>query len=473
MMLAVAVFGVSCNRYLDIQPQDKFLDQQVFDNETSVRNALNGIYLKLADDQLYGGALSCTVLDVMAQYYNCGTRSHDMYSVMNYEYDEASVQDYASDIWEGAYAVVLNLNVFIDRLEQPDVNVVSTEERQLLLGEAYGLRAYVLFDMLRLFGPVYRTDSLATSIPYPEVPSSVTSPLLPANEVIANVLRDAQKATSLLEHDPVRSAGVVQVNTDLNSFFMARNRRMNFFVVKGLEARVQLYAGNKTAALQCAKAVLEEGEKWFPWVDPTRFTQAPDRIFSAEVMFAVENIQLYNNIYDNWFASTNSLVGRLLVPFYDANSNTNRLLEVYEGQENDYRYKYCWEVNRSSTFTFPTYFKFNPTDVTDSTQYLQPLMRISEMYLIAAECVTSRDEATAYLNTLRFNRGVNDLVAGYDLSQEITRTYQKEFWGEGQLFFYYKRINAPSLKKGSANQSVSMNKAKYVVPLPLSETQFR
>jgi hypothetical protein len=57
------------------------------------------------------------------------------------------------------------------------------------------------------------------------------------------------------------------------------------------------------------------------------------------------------------------------------------------------------------------------------------------------------------------------------MATEIQKEYQKEFWGEGQLFFYYKRTNKtsiPSAISGTAN--VTMTAAKYVVPLPLSET---
>ena len=54
-----------------------------------------------------------------------------------------------------------------------------------------------------------------------------------------------------------------------------------------------------------------------------------------------------------------------------------------------------------------------------------PLLKLSEMYLIAAEA--SGD--IRYLETLRANRGyaTDPLPAGANLQDEITKEYQKEF----------------------------------------------
>lgn len=55
--------------------------------------------------------------------------------------------------------------------------------------------------------------------------------------------------------------------------------------------------------------------------------------------------------------------------------------------------------------------------VSSSYNNRQPLLRISEMYLIAAECAGSKKEALEYFNTLRQHRGfeVTD-----DLKEEDT-----------------------------------------------------
>jgi starch-binding outer membrane protein, SusD/RagB family len=72
---------------------------------------------------------------------------------------------------------------------------------------------------------------------------------------------------------------------------------------------------------------------------------------------------------------------------------------------------------------------------------------------------------------VRFHRNVVPLTATAVIPTEVQKEYQKEFWGEGQLFFYYKRNNKTSIPSGiSGKGNISMSAVKYVVPLPLSET---
>src|SRR5699024_5700096 len=76
-----------------------------------------------------------------------------------------------------------------------------------------------------------------------------------------------------------------------------RNRRMNYYAVKALEARVQLYAGNNQKALEAAETVINEAQNWFPWIEPSEViseNENPNRIFSTEVIFGVQNKEIYS-----------------------------------------------------------------------------------------------------------------------------------------------------------------------------------
>ena len=104
---------------------------------------------------------------------------------------------------------------------------------------------------------------------------------------------------------------------------------------------------------------------------------------------------------------------------------------------------------------------------------LIPLIRMTEMYYIIAETATDETEALDALNTVLFNRGVKELEDKTQLAGMLRDEYRREFFGEGQLFFYYKRLNVKVLHSYSENADLDMDAAKYVVPLPLSETDFR
>ena len=97
------------------------------------------------------------------------------------------------------------------------------------------------------------------------------------------------------------------------------------------------------------------------------------------------------------------------------------------------------------------------------------MIRITEMYYIAAECSDDME----LLKTVRRERNMTADMLG-DLRTELTKEYRKEFWAEGQLFFYYKRINASSIPNGNApSGNVSLNSSKYMIPLPKSELDMR
>jgi starch-binding outer membrane protein, SusD/RagB family len=468
--VVTAVLCASCKKYLDVQPADQMLESTVFSSGSSTEQALNGIYVNLATPALYGGNLTSTTVDAMAQYYALPANTNPYYTVSNYTYTDATAQATLDAVWSGSYNTVLNLNQFIVGVQDAG-NVLTTAERNLMLGEAHGLRAFTLFDVLRLFGPVYATDSTHSCIPYPVAPALSTVPLLPANVVMDSVIHDLQTASALLSNDPVIGNGVQPMNdsgTTASNFFLSRNKRMNYYAVNALLARVLMYRGDKVGALNSALAVISGASAWFPW-SPSALslpgTTNPDRIFSSEVLFGLENIGMATEQSTNFVG--NNYSPPPLAPLPDI------LNSIYEGNLNDYRYRINWSVNPVSSLTYKTFVKYEAVSQFSPNYNLQPLLRISEMYYIAAECTADPGQAISYLNTVRFNRGLPDLSQNAVLSDELTKEYQKEFWGEGQLFFYYKRLGMPQITGGTDGNPISMGSANYVVPLPLSETQYR
>lgn len=70
-------------------------------------------------------------------------------------------------------------------------------------GELLALRAFLHFDMLRLFGPIYKEDLSAPSIPYNESVKIMNLPLLSADSIVHNkIMRDLDEAEKLLAKDP-------------------------------------------------------------------------------------------------------------------------------------------------------------------------------------------------------------------------------------------------------------------------------
>lgn len=463
----------ACSKYLDLKPQDKFTEPMIFSDLPGASKALNGVYLQMSSNSLYGSNLTMGVVDVLAQYYNVNSQ-HNLTRFQTYEYTHTAVLNSMESIWSSAYVSIVNLNQFVRNLETYP-NIMPARIDSILKGEAVGLRAMLHFDMLRLFGPMCSTaDSVKPSIPYYRTPSTSVAELLPANQVLDSIINDLKYAESLLSNDPIITGGL---NTgeagDGYDFFRSRNQRMNFFAIKGLQARVYLYRRDFVSALAAAKYVIDNSETYFPWITTGAILSDkinPNRVFSTELLFAGFNSNMYTN-YNSIFSS-DLQDNAILAP------NDTRLKAFFESNESDYRYNPMWIVP-STNKSYKTFYKY--ADVVDKAKnyrYLFSLIRKSEMYYIAAECETNTNTAIDYLNVVRFNRGLGNLPYTVNKITELQKEYQKEFFGEGQLFFFYKRrvvtsIPNPTAASGNITMLSSTVPNKYLMPLPLSETLYR
>jgi hypothetical protein len=459
IILAAAVYLLpGCKKYLTVQPEDRLTESQVYTNEKSIQQALNGLYGVIAQNGLYGAGLTCKTVDMLGQRYNTvnAGSSNNYQQIQTFAYTQEPVMNTFDSLWQNGYAAILGTNKFIAEMDGAvQRGVITKDHGDQMKGEAIGMRAMLHFDLLRLFGPVYLTSPDALAIPYYRIADGRTRPIIPARAVMDSVLADLSAAETLLAKDPVITGGVI-VSTNFYSGY--RNQRLNYYAVKALIARAQLYAGNKPAANAAAKAVLDGGEKWFPWVlraavaDPT----SPDRIFYPEVLFAVYNQDMYSNF--------NGLFSVNVRPTEILNALPGRLDNIYESNANDYRNQFIWPMEKGRTFN-----KFaDAVDPAKPWRFLQPLVRKTELYYILAETGTDATIQRGYLDSVRAHRGLTVLPANAVIATEVTKEYQKEFFGEGQMFFYFKRLNQKPIPSGtSATGTITPN---YIVPLPLSET---
>ena len=226
-----------------------------------------------------------------------------------------------------------------------------------------------------------------------------------------------------------------------------------------------LWADNGPEAYREAKAVTAVQEQWFPWTERRMImdnTKNPDRIFSSELLFAA----YYNareDIFTNYFSPT-------LEPA-QVYSPKKHVDELFTWDLLDWRNRPIWVEGAARDYR--CFHKYENVSSTEVWTKLIPLIRVTEMYYIIAETAVDETEALEALNIVLFNRGVKELEDKTQLTVMLRDEYRREFFGEGQLFFYYKRLNVPVLHSYSENIDLEMDAAKYVVPLPLSETDFR
>jgi hypothetical protein len=110
---------------------------------------------------------------------------------------------------------------------------------------------------------------------------------------------------------------------------------------------------------------------------------------------------------------------------------------------------------------------------TDAFPLKVPMIKLSEMYLIIAECsFESNDPETAleYLNLLRDRRIRNNMRLQYISQESILQEMRREYLGEGQMWYAFKRNYVP-LPSDAPSGSVPPSDAIFVFPLPDAEIE--
>lgn len=95
------------------------------------------------------------------------------------------------------------------------------------------------------------------------------------------------------------------------------------------------------------------------------------------------------------------------------------------------------------------------------------------MYYILAEAANAPGSGALELNKVRFARAVNKLpedgsVTATQLQNEIQKEYHKEFYAEGQYFFYLKRKAITRMPFMTADVPLSI----YKLPVPDVELEY-
>lgn len=235
-------------------------------------------------------------------------------------------------------------------------------------------------------------------------------------------------------------------------------------------ARVYHWKGDTDKALLYAKKVIDSQELTF-FTPVGMDMKRRDAAFSTEIVFSLYKDDL-KDIYTNRVGSmTKSLLDNKI-------DDINLLYEIGSGGSTDYRFNWLWTLftdpnGGGSRFMFERY---NGSVTEGSLGNLVTLIRLSEMYYIAAECSGNTATGRAYLNEIRVNRGLVKLMEDITdevFQDEICKEYRKEFFGEGQLFYYYKRRNQMTILDHDNTTYVDMSDQGYVFPIPEKELELR
>ena len=333
VLLILTVLTSSCESWLDVDPRTKVKSDDLFETEAGFKDALIGAYTLMKAEALYGRELTYGFIDAVTGPY--AAYNNKVYNeVAQWKYlTSTPVRAQIDAMWSKMYNMLANVNNLLDNIDKRQ-SVFTGDNYNIIKGEALGLRAYIHFDLLRLFASA--ADLNKEAIPYVknlqiEVPHVYTG-----KEVLALLNEDIKNALTCLEKDPIREGKLKDVSGD--GFMNARQMRVNYFAVKALQARVAMWGDDLETAKAAAGEILEIADDIFPWVTTSDISVTEDKdrdfTFSTEHIFAL-NVKDLKDLANTWFLTSGN--GQQL---YCQNYTMQQWYEIGRGNAvggNDYR----------------------------------------------------------------------------------------------------------------------------------------
>ena len=464
MAVGIGIAATSCEGYLDITPDGQVKRDEMLATNEGVEDALYGVYAKLRNTTLYGQEMYFSSLEIMSQTLYCYGNT-GVTALGQYDYNNTSVKNVFALVWNDMYNNISNVNSV---LNAPLVDGATAYPANIYKGEALALRAMMHFDLMRLFAEQITVNPNAKGIPYATEFSLKTPDFETLAENYNHVLADLQEAERLLADE-----GEYENTT---SFMSDRMIHLNLHAVRALMARVYLTKGDKDKALEYAEKVIAQSGRQLKTKTEV-INDVAGVLSKKECLFGV----YFSGFYTQVSAKLQQTVS------YSSLDLRGDFMEMYEKGVSGLDFRttaYFTSVDLGGTAKYRL-SKF--TDIYDlqNNASARPadliqginMIRLPEMYYIAAECLLDRDyqKALDYFNAVVTNRGLDALSgAGEEtLTQEVINTERyKEMIGEGQTFFNMKRQN---LSIPSYDNSVTYRPEDgiYVVPIPDSEYENR
>lgn len=461
----------SCNKFLDVRPVGELPSDQLLKDAQGFESALFGAYASLNNKALYGEKLSHEMIEILAQYFHVSGNEF-VTSLVKYDYSHSLVESAVNEVWGKMYKNISNVNNVIISLEK--FSPESLRYYNIYKGEALGLRAFMHFDLLRLFLDGAQGDTQDVGIPYSTDFSLTPSAIVNADKVYELIEKDLLEAEELLLEDE-QYISYPKVNP-AEPFLRDRETHFNLYAVQATLARMYFHKGDYQNAHSYAKKVIDAGKHELLDKADVASGKFKGVLFPGEVIFGVYSTEYFKTVHDRFLLETS----------YFSYNLRDDIKSIYEKEEQGHDYRWEGFIRTPSTTARKLRFvKLIDQYQVEDREYQRPeglivginMIRLPEMYYIAAESVLQDDpaQARAYFDEVLNSRGLTPLAerqgeASRLTVERITEERYKEFIGEGQTFFNYKRLNLDI--KRTDGTTVPASKDIFVWPVPLDEKEY-
>jgi hypothetical protein len=379
-------------------------------------------------------------------------------AVIQYKYDAPAVKAEIYNTWLKGYNAIAAVNNVLGHIDDAG-NIPNFPEREIIKAEALGIRAFVHFDLMRLFAPFMSPDK--DGIPYSYDFSKENKKMYSVEDTYKNILADLQKAQNIFKKNKDFEA--------YDRYFKKQYLHMNERAVWAIKARVFHTKGVKDSAYFYASKVV--GFKDYNLVDAGDIDELHNGyITSSECIWGLYSDQFKARAKKRFYNK------RVLSDMAFARDDYRTIFDInsYTATNTDYRYTAYFEKRRTGVH----FIKFgnDPEEIDKLRLQGINLIRIPEMYYIMAESIypTNPGEAIIHLNKVLSSRGLEGVkledINDDSFADILFKERLKEYWGEGQIFYEYKRLNK-SIVNDEGTEYSAGDKI-FVLPLPDDENEF-
>ncbi|QQU02173.1 RagB/SusD family nutrient uptake outer membrane protein [Myroides odoratus] len=433
-ILCLYFIYTSCENFTEIDsPVTVIPSQEVFNDYQTAQASLAHIYSKLFSDVLVTGSTSGIGILMGAYsdeltYYNTSSPSVSFYN------NQVTPTDFTlTSLWDKSYNLIYATNSIITGVKNS--NKLNTEQKKILLGEAYFLRAYIHYFILELFGKA----------PY------ITSTDFTINSKVSKLTEDLY--LSQLEDDLQISYNYLD-NVPLTPL----RTKPSYLSCQSLLAKVNLLKGNWSQAIKFCNDIINSSD--------LKIENNLDIVFLKESQETIWQLSNPTN-GGNTLEATSYIFISTPPPLFSLNE---KLIESFE--LNDLR-KEKWIgtlSNNTNTYAYSYKYKQNKNTANSLEHSIQ--LRLAEIYLIRAESYIQSNQielGIQDINTIR-NRANLTAIQTNNTIDAMTFLEQEKrhelFCEQGHRFFDLKRWNKldSALKSKSSWYSHFKN-----LPLPEKE----
>jgi hypothetical protein len=453
----------SCSDFLDTAPSTEIPTSEAITDISLVQSAINGCYdimqYSQYDNQFYLIYGDIRGDDVQSDAGN--QASYSLYVYNHYRLNTASSG--TGYMWYRPLQLIRNASQIIDAIDNGKVKDGTDEQKTNAKGHAIALRAMAHFDLVKVFGYPFKKDN-GQSLGAPVIDKVLALNDLPlrntVNETYDFIVKELERAIPLMS----------KAKNDYN--------QMNAYAARALLARAYLYWDKNDKAFEVASSLIEElkGNGQYSLFTNEGYTAAFAYNSNGTNFNKESLLEIFNTSIDNpgrnglsYMYSPNGYAELMLTADFNA---------LMKSDPDDVRNAMIGYYGNGAPY-LKKYPGANGQAAYDNNY---PLIRLSEVYLIAAEAAVKDGGASklatglGYLNEIvkRGNPAKEVTQADYSLNR-VLEERRKELVGEGHRYFDLLRNGISFQRSGgyhynaATGYEISWNFYRSILPIPLDQ----